>query len=93
MKEGLRFTIMKIFSFIKDKGAIIAGTIKRCPVKSSFLILCILLLAGFEMWGHFSPLPAHDWNPIKLKWIWPDAFLLHATLGYPPDAVGCLCGF
>jgi len=37
MKEGFRFTIMKIFSFIKDTGAIIAGTIKRCPVNLPFL--------------------------------------------------------
>lgn len=43
-----------------------AYTVKRYPIESSLLILCILLLAGVGVWGRFSPLPARDWNTANL---------------------------
>jgi len=46
---------------------IIASMAKRYPVKFCFLILCIMLLAGYELWEHFSLLPAYQWNVINLK--------------------------
>ena len=65
--RSTRFTVMKKFFFTKGKVAIIAETIKRNPVKICSLIICILLFAALEVWGHFSPLPAHQWNMINLK--------------------------
>lgn len=29
--------------------------------------MCILLLSSFELWGHFYPLPAHNWNIEKVN--------------------------
>ena len=45
----------------------ITGILKKYPVKSFLLILCIFLLSGFEAWSHFSPLPATEWNIVNLK--------------------------
>ncbi|OIN95968.1 MAG: hypothetical protein AUJ48_02255 [Deltaproteobacteria bacterium CG1_02_45_11] len=46
---------------------IIAVTVKKNPVKYCLFAICILLLTGFEVWAHFSLLPAHKWNIINLK--------------------------
>ncbi len=43
----------------------IAGTVKY-PIKYCCLLLCILLLSSFELWGHFYPSPAHNWNIAKV---------------------------
>ena len=39
---------------------------KKYPIKYCCLLLCILLLSSFELWGHFYPLPAHNWNIAKV---------------------------
>jgi len=46
---------------------LILDTVRKYPVKLCFLLFCILLLSGFEVWEHFSLLPAHEWNTINLK--------------------------
>ena len=43
----------------------IAGTVKY-PIKYCCLLLCILLLSSFELWGHFYPSSAHNWNIAKV---------------------------
>lgn len=43
------------------------GTMRKHPVKYCSLVLCILILSGFEVWENFSPLPAHEWNTVSLK--------------------------
>jgi Calcineurin-like phosphoesterase len=40
--------------------------LKKHPIKIFLLIFCILFLSGFELLGHFSPLPGHEWNTINL---------------------------
>lgn len=40
---------------------------KKYPVKYSLLMLCILLLAWFEVWEYLSPLPAHKWNTANIE--------------------------
>ena len=40
---------------------------KKYPVKCCCLLLCILLLSSFELWGHFYPFPAHNWNIEKVN--------------------------
>jgi hypothetical protein len=45
----------------------ISDTVRKYPLKFCFLLLCIFLLSGFEVWAHFSPLPAHEWNTLSLK--------------------------
>ena len=44
----------------------LAETAKKYPLKCCGLLLCILLLSSFELWGHFYPLPAHSWNIAKV---------------------------
>jgi len=41
--------------------------LKKHPIKTSLLILCIFLLLGYEMWIHFSPIPTSGWNIVNLK--------------------------
>lgn len=45
----------------------ICDTVRKYPVKLCFLLLCIFLLSGFEVWALFSHLPAHEWNCISLE--------------------------
>lgn len=40
---------------------------KKYPVKYFLLILCIFLLAWFEVWEYLSPLPAHKWNAANIE--------------------------
>ncbi|MFH1671919.1 MAG: metallophosphoesterase [Pseudomonadota bacterium] len=47
--------------------SIVSDIVRNHPVKFYSLIFCIFLLSGFEVWAHFSPLPAHEWNTINLK--------------------------
>ena len=47
--------------------SLIADIVKKYPVRFCFLILCTILLLGFEVWGHFHPLPAHIWNIAEVK--------------------------
>ena len=43
----------------------IAETAKKYPIRYCGLLLCILLLSSFELWGHFYPSPAQNWNIAK----------------------------
>jgi len=42
---------------------------REYPIGFSFLILCVLLGAYFEIWDPLCPLPAHEWNATNLKLI------------------------
>ena len=47
--------------------SLFSGTMRKHSVKYCSLVLCILILSGFEVWRHFCPLPAHEWNTTNLK--------------------------
>ena len=50
----------------------IADTVRRYPLRSSFLLLCVIVITGFERWNPNAPLLGHGWNRINMESITVD---------------------
>jgi len=67
MVGSFRYTVFKAPHLMRDTLGIIAGAVKRHPVKYCLLTISLLLLAGLGVREHLSPLPSHRWNVRNLK--------------------------
>lgn len=68
---------LKVRSLMDKTLKTLAHFTREYPIGLSFLILCILLGAYFEVWEPLCPLPAREWNATNLKLISgtdPDSF-------------------
>ncbi len=58
---------MEIISVIKKTGAFITGSVMRNPIKFLAIVLCLSMLAYFEIGEPMLPLPACEWNIRGIK--------------------------